>query len=358
MPPPEKIPRAEREQTDDSLRVEREVADAVLGDNGAAFDATADAVIVKARAHADELLAAARAKTDRQSGSSAVGPIIARERAREDSTLRKERAVEDETIRDERAEHSQLLTDERDATDKDLLNERARSDRAVATRDEFLGIVSHDLRNMLGTVVLSAAAIEESASEENGAELIAGYAQRIRRSAARMNRLIGDLVDVASIEAGRLLVTREMGDPIHVVAEAVDAFRAQASTAGISVVTEIVSPVPRVELDAARILQVLGNLVGNAIKFTPAPGRVVIHVERVGDDLRFAVSDTGMGIPGDKLEAVFERFLQIDGSDRRGVGLGLFICRCIVRGHGGRIWAESTMGVGSTIFFTLPMSRH
>ena len=156
-----------------------------------------------------------------------------------------------------------------------------------------------------------------------------------------MNRLVGDLVDVASIEAGVLVVTREVGDPATVVTEAVDAFQVQAATAGLALTAEIEPPLPLAAFDAARILQVLTNLLSNAIKFTPAHGRIVVHVERIGDEIRFAVSDTGVGIATDKLEAVFVRFLQVGANDRRGVGLGLYISKAIVQGHGGRIWAES-----------------
>ena len=170
-----------------------------------------------------------------------------------------------------------------------------------------------------------------------------------------MNRLIGDLVDVASIEAGRLAVTQVVGDPAHVVTEAVDSFRAQASASGIALVEEIVPPASLAAMDPARILQVLTNLLGNALKFTPAHGQVVVHVERIENEVRFAVSDNGVGIPADKLNSVFERFHQVDTNDRRGVGLGLYIAKCIVQGHGGRIWAERRTGKGSTFCFTLPI---
>ncbi|HEX6275439.1 MAG TPA: ATP-binding protein, partial [Polyangiaceae bacterium] len=112
---------------------------------------------------------------------------------------------------------------------------------------------------------------------------------------------------------------------------------------------------PAVSFDPARVLQVLVNLLSNAIKFTPPNGRVVVGVECIGEELRFKVSDTGEGIPLAKLEAIFERFVQVTEKDRRGVGLGLYISKCIVQGHGGRIWAESTLGTGSTFCFTLPI---
>jgi signal transduction histidine kinase len=170
-----------------------------------------------------------------------------------------------------------------------------------------------------------------------------------------MNRLIGDLVDVASIEAGVLAVTCEVGDPAQVVTEAVDTFQAQAAARGVSLVAEVVPPPSSASFDPARILQVLTNILSNAIKFTSQGGRVVVRVERIADELHFAISDTGEGIPADKVEVVFERFRQVNPNDRRGIGLGLYISKCIVQGHGGKIWAESKLGEGSTFCFTLPI---
>ena len=119
--------------------------------------------------------------------------------------------------------------------------------------------------------------------------------------------------------------------------------------------TEIVPPLPPAAFDPARILQVLTNLLTNALKFTPVHGQIVVRLERSGDEIRFGVRDTGVGIPPDQLEAVFVRFLQVTANDRRGLGLGLYISKAIVQGHGGRIWAESKIGEGSTFCFTLPI---
>jgi signal transduction histidine kinase len=313
MPTDDKRPSPEREQTDESLRVERERVDDALAEKLAAIEDTADAVIADARARADAVLATARAKTDLQSSGANAQSSERTERTRalEDEKLRSERAEADEAVRVERAEHVALLSTERQETDKDLLLERARSDDAVATRDEFLGIVSHDLRNMLVAMVGSAALIEKSESEENHRQQVLIHAKRIQRSGARMNRLIGDLVDVASIEAGILAVTLEPGDPAHIVSEAVDSFQTQAAANGISLVTEIVPPSEHAAFDPARILQVLTNILSNALKFTGVNGSVVVQLERVADDLRFAVTDTGIGIPADKLDSIFERFRQV-----------------------------------------------
>jgi len=171
-----------------------------------------------------------------------------------------------------------------------------------------------------------------------------------------MRRLVGDLVDVASIEAGMLAVTRVASDPAEVVTEAVDTFHAQGLGSGLSLKAEIVPPLPRTTFDPARILQVIGNLLSNAVKFTPSQGSVIVRVERVGDAIVFAVSDNGEGIPADKLNAVFERFVQLASEHRHGgVGLGLYISKCIIDAHGGRIWAENRSGGGSTFSFSLPI---
>jgi len=355
MPAGEKT--GERAQTDDSLRIEREKADADLGENQSAIDEAADAIIEKARARADQVLAAARARADGQVRAAGAGAAssIHKEREREDQAVRDERAAADATLRAERAQQAPLPSVERDETDKHLSNERVRSDVALTARDAVLGVVSHDLRNMLSGMVGFAALIAKGVSRENQDEQVVGYAQRIQRTGARMNRLLGDLVDVASIDAGVLAVHREFEDASLIVAEAVDAFQAQASAKGISLKAEIAPPLPVVALDAPRILQVLVNLLSNAIKFTSPNGEVVVNVGRVGDDLRFAVKDTGQGIPRENLEMVFERFLQLAKNDRRGVGLGLYISQSIVHGHGGRIWVESRLGDGSTFFFTLPI---
>jgi signal transduction histidine kinase len=348
----------DRAQTDESLRLERERADHALEEQLAAIDETADAVISRARARADEVLADTRAHTDQQAFAAGGTPqsrtLIASEREVADETLRDERADADETLRQERAEHVGLLSTERRETDKDLLSERARSDDVLKTRDEFLGMVGHDLRNMLNAMVGSAGLIALEVLRDDHVDAVLLHAQRISRASARMNRLIGDLVDVATIETGTLAVTRELADPSGIVNEAVETFDAQARANGIALTAEAAVPAALVAFDGARILQVVTNLLSNAIKFTPRGGRVLARVEPAENGVRFAISDTGVGIAADKLEAVFGRFVQVKPNDRRGVGLGLYISKCIVQGHGGRIWAESTPGIGSTFYFTLP----
>jgi signal transduction histidine kinase len=349
------LPRSERQQTDESLRLERDSADRALDDEISEADETADAVISRARARADALLAAARAKTDQMSSGEQPSDALKTSRALEDEILQRERVTADHQLHRERSQHVTLLSEERQATDHDLSHERARSDNALAMRDDFMGIVSHDLLNLLNAMVGMSSLIEKEVAQENHVDRVVAHARRVQRSGARMRRLVGDLVDVASIEAGMLAVTRTLAHPAEVVTEAVETFQAQASSSGISLSAEIASGVPSFPFDAARILQVLCNLLSNALKFTPAQGSVVVRLEQVDQDAVWRVSDTGEGIPGDKLEAVFDRFVQLTKNDRRGVGLGLFISKCIVQGHGGRIWAENRAGGGSEFCFSLPI---
>ncbi len=350
---------SDRLQTDESLRAERDRADQGLAEKMVAIEEAADAVITRARQRADAVLAASRRKTDRAIDAQALSrrsrDVVQQDRRHEDTVVRQERAVADATLQGERDEHATLLAGEREATDNDLSCERQQADHAVETRDEFLAIVSHDLRNMLHSVVGFAALITEGLTAEPHLETLLGQARRIQRSGARMDRLVGDLVDVASIHAGALAVSREVGDPTAVLLEAVDDLHLRAMAAGMTVRVDVAQPLPQVSFDPARLVQVLINLLSNAVKFTGAQGTIQVRAERTGDDVRFSVSDTGIGIPADKLEAVFERYVQVDRNDRRGIGLGLYISKCIVNGHGGHIWAESREGEGSTFSFTLPI---
>ena len=133
-----------------------------------------------------------------------------------------------------------------------------------------------------------------------------------------------------------------------------DTFRPIAEEKNISL-TKMEGPPLQASFDSDRVLQVLANLVGNSIKFTAPGGSVSIAVERVGEETRFSVRDTGSGIPADMLESIFQRFWQVGENDQRGLGLGLYISRCIVDAHGGRIWAESEVEKGSRFFFTIPL---
>ncbi len=349
----------ERDLTDASLREEREKADQEISANRQAAEKQAAAVVEHARENADAVLVAAREKAD-ASAPDELQSTITDDREAEDATLRGERAAADKTVRRECAMSARMLTRllplERDATDQYLLTERARSDDALATRDDFLGMVSHDRRDLLNGIVVSSQLLAQKLEKHSDRDQLLFETTRIERYGARMNRLIGDLVDVASIDAGKLAMQKFEADVSSLVQEAVDALQITASARGVSLAVQPGQEPCLAEFDYDRLLQVLANLISNSIKFTPKGGRISVHWIRAGDRLEFCVDDTGEGIPPALLEAVFERFWQVGKNDRRGLGLGLYISRCIVQAHGGNIRAESTPGQGTRMYFTLPIS--
>jgi signal transduction histidine kinase len=349
--------RSERDFTDHSLKAEREKTDDELANRRATVEEDADSVVRVARSRADALLDRARGLSDQR--PTVITPEVADERRRADQKLGAERARADIALtvglEARRQALQEVLRAERDATDARLLTERYRADDALATRDTFLAMVTHDLRTLLGGIVLTAHLLDKEAAQEPAPiEFVRTGAQRIERAAARMSRLIGDLVDVGSIEAGKLAVNPRRGEAGPLLREASEIFQASAAETGISLAVEGESSLAAV-FDHDRILQVLANIVGNAVKFTPRGGRISIAVEDAEREIRFSVSDTGRGIPADKLDSIFERFVQLeDPVGRRGLGLGLYIAKSIVEAHHGTIHVQSALGRGSTFVFTLP----
>ncbi len=237
------------------------------------------------------------------------------------------------------------------ALDNARLYQTAQS--ALDTRDEVLRVISHDLREPLNTIVASLALLTTTVHERR--EDARRWLSSIQRSAEQMNALIGDLLDATNIEAKRFVVTPARQRASTFLNEASDLLRPLAEAKGITFECHIERDLPAILIDVKQLLRVLSNLVGNAIKFTPAGGRIRITGARVQGELRVSIQDSGPGIPSNKLERVFERFWQAAFGDRRGAGLGLTIARGIIEAHGGRIWAESAVGKGSTFHFTLPV---
>ena len=225
--------------------------------------------------------------------------------------------------------------------------------RATAARDEVLSVVSHDLRNPLSAVTMYARVLLDHPPAEVS-ERRALY-RSVLDAAAWMHRLMQDLLDAASIESGRLSVEKEPQPVGPLVERSVQMFEARAAEAGVRLSLAVAPDTPDVDADGARILQVLGNLLGNALKYTPAGGTITAGAEPQGDEVLLWVRDTGAGIAAQHLPHLFDRFWHMRGASRtRGSGLGLAIARGIVAAHGGRIWVESTVGEGSTFRFTLP----
>lgn len=365
----------QRIKTNNSLRVEREKTDHAVAASQESIAKHADAVVELARDNADAVLNVARENADAvldvardkadhllQSGERYTDPaaaILVEERELADDSLRDAREHADETLHREREAHARSLEKflplERESTDRFLRSERLHSDDALLNRDDFLAIVTHDLRDLLGGIVVSASVISKSAARDQDGGGTLAETQRIQRYAARMTRLIGDLTDVASIDAGKLAVAPSVRDLAGLIAEAEDSFKASASAKGISVLSRITAPPLMAAFDHDRILQVLANLVSNSLRFTPEGGKIIISGERDAANVRLSVVDTGSGIPEGSLDSIFERFSQAGRKDRRGgLGLGLYISRCIIEAHGGRIWAENQPGAGAKIVLTLP----
>jgi PAS domain S-box-containing protein len=225
--------------------------------------------------------------------------------------------------------------------------------RATQARDDVLGVVAHDLRNPLSSIMLEVQTMHEGMS---GERLRRGL-ESLGRSANRMERLIADLLDVARIEAGKLSIEPARVRVQPTLVEAIEGERSLARASSIELTLEPVDATLEIDADRHRLDQILENLVGNAIKFTEPGGKVTVSATRREREVVFIVSDTGRGVSPAALPHLFDRFWQADRrNQRQGAGLGLTIAKGLVEAHGGRIWAESTQGRGTTFSFTLPLA--
>jgi PAS domain S-box-containing protein len=242
------------------------------------------------------------------------------------------------------------ITQMEDITESKRAHEALR--RAVAAREQVLGIVAHDLRNPLSNIVLACSTLTDGEHEPEPHPK-----QVISRAAARMNRLIQDLLDVSLVEAGQMKIQPQRLSATILVLDAAEMQRPLASSSGIDVQLAVENGLHDVWGDRHRILQVFENLIGNALKFTPTDGRVTVGAARRDLEVMFWVADNGPGIAAENLPHVFDRFWRATTrTGRLGAGLGLPITKGIVEAHGGRIWAESQLGKGSSFFFTLPLA--
>jgi PAS domain S-box-containing protein len=223
---------------------------------------------------------------------------------------------------------------------------------AIRARDGLIAVVSHDLRTPLATIAGVAEILSRSeASDEKRQK----WVEALKRSANWMKRLIEDLLDVARIEAGRFSIQKYPCSAGALLSEVFELMQPLAQQKALRL--EVQAPHREYDLrcDRPRIMQVLSNLIGNAMKFTPEGGVIVVRVGAGDREVRFSVRDNGSGISADELPHIFERFWQARKTDRAGAGLGLAIAKGIVDAHRGKIWAESEQGKGSTFYFTLPL---
>jgi len=226
--------------------------------------------------------------------------------------------------------------------------------QAVRAREEVLAIVSHDLRNPLNAVTLGTSLLKMSntLSDEDREQV-----EAIEVSGRRMAKLIEDLLDVTRLEGGkRLPIEPGTVEPAELLREAEEIFRAQAAVASVSIDYEADESLPPVYADRHRVMQVMSNLIGNSMKFTPPGGRIEVRAKQLEDHaVLFSISDTGPGIPKEHLSHIFSPYWQAKRAERLGAGLGLPIAKGIVEAHGGRIWVESEPDQGTDFYFTLPV---
>jgi signal transduction histidine kinase len=228
---------------------------------------------------------------------------------------------------------------------------RAAAERATDLRDQVLSIVSHDLRNPLSTIGLTAGFLLEQAEHDGSTDKVR-HLGIISRATKSMNRMIQDLLDIAQIESGRLAIEREPTDPRALLNEAVSVLRPVVEEQGIALRIEIDTDLPTILVDFQRTVQMLSNLVGNAVKFTPTNGSITLRARRDDDRVWIEVADTGVGIPPEQIQHLFDRFWQASRTDRRGIGLGLPIVKHLAEAQGGTIEVSSVVGQGSSFRFS------
>ncbi|HVJ89149.1 MAG TPA: HAMP domain-containing sensor histidine kinase [Labilithrix sp.] len=225
--------------------------------------------------------------------------------------------------------------------------------RAVRTRDELMGMVAHDLRNPLNAITMRSEFLKQSAESEKTKK----HAKHIAAVAHRMAHLIDSLLDAASIESGRFSVVPAECNVVSLVHDTRTIFSNLFAARKIRFEEHVPDGKLSVLADKERVLQVLSNLLGNSLKFTPEGGCVQLSIERDKAMVHFAVSDTGAGIAASHLPNLFDRFWKSEKAGAKGTGLGLFIAKGIVEAHGGKIWVESVAGSGARFHFTLPSAE-
>jgi signal transduction histidine kinase len=351
-------------ESDVPRQSEREKSDETLRDSDLASEHQADFDRDAERVEADKAKLQSRSDSDasRDLGRADTGRSGAERQAQGDERLRVERQTSDQAIKGERLRADAATEKGRSQyqaaakSSAELLSREQQSHQktkaTLTTREEFLAIVSHDLRNPLNNISMATQNLLEEPKD------VKELASSINRSADEMLRLIEDLLDVERMAVGKLTLHFEEHDVSEIIKEAVEKFKGTAASKGITLEAAPQDVCGYVVCDRSRVMQVLSNLIGNAIKFIPAKGQICVSCQRAGPEggeVRISVSDTGEGIAPEKIKTIFDRFSQIHNQDRRGIGLGLYIAKMMVEEHPGRIWVESKLGEGSAFHFALPL---
>jgi signal transduction histidine kinase len=369
--------RKERGHTDRSLTHERGQTDESLFVLRKKAEQEADATVDTGRKQADKTKAQLRSDSD---SKSVADEGTVNERNAADKAVRSERCKVDAAIKNERVQKDKVLTAffqrERLDTDTSLSHERSQTDLAVSnstkllsdevgfhkrtraeltTRDELLAIVSHDLRNPIGSVLSCADMLLEDADQAGMSTDLKNWIQLIKRNAETSLRLIRDILDMECIAEGKLTLEVAPQGVLKVLREAIEPFVQVASANRI-----LLRVAPGVKdtvalFDKDRIAQVLSNLIGNALKFTPDGGSITLCVKEEGEEAFIMLEDSGIGVPDEQKERIFARHVQIGNKDRRGLGLGLYISKMLIESHHGRLWVTDAPVKGSIFHFSLPL---
>ena len=321
------------------------------------FRASADRVLARERAAGpapdrDETAERRGADESKQAEREATDALLERERGGVDARTDARRRQQD----CDRAEHlaqrqdtDERLVEERNDADANLValadsnSERARS-------AEVLAMVTHDLRSPLSVIMAASEFIVDATKEAETREV----ASDVSCAAGRMGRLLTDLLDVARIESGTFGIVKGRHDVGALLADVLHAYGPLFAQRDVTLKVELPAAPLIASFDHDRVVQLLSNLLANSMKFTPPEGHVELRAEHDGSDLKLVLRDTGPGIPPDAMPHLFDRFWKRDDDARRGLGLGLYICKNIVEAHGGQISAESERGQGTTFRVALP----
>jgi signal transduction histidine kinase len=241
------------------------------------------------------------------------------------------------------------------AIDNALLYQEAHD--AVRMRQDVLAIVSHELKNPLSNICLTTELLLRSIPEGDRRKTGRRHLESMRRATDRMTRMIQDLLDLSSIEAGRLSVRRVPQEVVGLFQDALELLQPAATERTIRLEVRPVRPELKVLCDRERVLQVLANLVSNALRFSPEGTTIELGAALQDGQVVFSVADQGRGIPAAQCARIFDRYWRAEDVSSRGSGLGLFITKGLVEAHGGRVWVTSKVGSGSTFHFTLPLAE-
>jgi two-component system phosphate regulon sensor histidine kinase PhoR len=235
-----------------------------------------------------------------------------------------------------------------------LVQDLTRIRRLETVRRDFISNLSHELRTPLASLKALTETLQDGALDDPPAAR--KFIDQIQVEVDALTQMVTELLELSRIESGRLALNLQPVSPSDLLFSACKRMQLQAERAGLSLRVECADDLPKVKIDSQRLEQVLVNLIHNAVKFTRAGGEVVLQAESDGSEVRFAVRDTGIGIPEEDVVRIFERFYRVDKSRAgSGTGLGLSIAKHIVEAHNGRIWAESVEGRGSVFYFAIPI---